>query len=357
MSEDGQTTNKTVMITGATGFVGSWITRRLLESGCRVQAAVRDARNGEKLHPLRDLADELSGEIRFFEADLCRPGSYAEAMAGCEVVFHTASPFFLQVGDAQQDLIEPALEGTRNVLGEAGRHDTVRRVVVTSSCAAIYGDNADSPRNGDRFTEADWNVTSDATHKAYSYSKTLAETEAWKLAEAQDRWDLVTINPSLVLGPGIYPSPTSGSFELVHQLAGGRLKSGVPEYYFGVVDVREVAEAHHKAGLDPDVPSGRYILSAHDSSLPELVTVLRDKYGDRYPFPRRILPKWAAWLFGPFVDKSVTRRIISRNVGVPSRFDNTRSREILGVCYRPVRESLIDMFEEMRRVERVRFSP
>jgi len=342
------------MITGSTGYVGSWITRYLLEAGCTVHAAIRDAANEEKLHPLNDLAAALPGEIRFFESDLLKPGSYSEAMSGCEVVFHTASPFLLKIGNAQKELIEPALEGTRNVLEEANRQESVKRVVLTSSCAAIYGDNADPALNGIQFTESDWNTTSDLSHKPYSFSKTLAEREAWKIAEAQKRWSLVTINPSLVLGPGIYSAPTSGSFELVEQLASGRLKAGVPDYYFGVVDVREVAEAHVKAGFGDRNLSGRFILSSHDSSLPELVAILRGKFGDRYPFPKRTLPKWVAWLFGPLVDKSVTRRIVAGNVGVPSSFDNTRSKDVLGISYRPLEESLIGMFEEMVRVGTVK---
>jgi len=352
-NESSTTTGVRVMITGATGYVGSWITRLLLEKGCTVHAAVRGAGDDTKLGPLEKLADGMPGEIRFFEADLLKAGSYAAAMEGCEVVFHTASPFKLHVDDPQTELIEPALEGTRNVLHEAGREDSVRRVVVTSSCAAIYGDNADVPQNGERFTEADWNDTSSITHKAYSYSKTLAEKEAWELVKAQERWDLVTINPSLVLGPGLYEAPTSGSFELVRQLAGGRMKSGVPDYGFGVVDVREVADGHVRAGLEKSAPADRYILSGYDSGLPELAAILRKTYGERYPFPERTLPKWAAWLFGPLVDKSVTRRIIARNVGVRARFDNARSREVLGIHYRPIEESLTDMFEEMIRVGQV----
>lgn len=337
-----------VLVTGASGYIAGWIVRRLLEEGCTVHAAVRDPGNREKCGPLEALAKELPGKLRIFAADLLDDGSYAAAMDGCEVVLHTASPFLMRFTDARRELIEPALEGTRNVLTEATRTDTVKRVVVTSSCAAVYGDNADiRDAAGEAFTEADWNTTSSLDHKPYSYSKTLAEKEAWKQARGQNRWSLLALNPSLVLGPGIQPMTRSGSFELMRDLGNGTLAMGVPVYPFGAVDVRDVAEAHLRAGLDASVESGRYILSGHDTDLAELAGILRGEFGDRFALPRRVLPKWLVWLAGPFVDPSLTRAVIGRNVGIRAAFDSRRSREVLGIRYRPLKKSAVEMFEQM----------
>ncbi len=183
--------NQPVMVTGATGYVAGWIVQQLLDQGITVHAAVRDPTNKAKLKYLDQLADNAPGHIRYFQSDLLQPGSYAEAMQGCQLVFHTASPFTLNVKDPLKDLVEPAQLGTRNVLQQANQTLSVRRVVVTSSCAAIYGDNCDMLlAQGPMFTEQDWNTTSSLTHQPYSYSKTLAEREAWNIAEAQDRWYL-----------------------------------------------------------------------------------------------------------------------------------------------------------------------
>jgi nucleoside-diphosphate-sugar epimerase len=348
MSKSSESIPSPVMVTGATGYIAGWLVRNLLEKGYMVHAAVRDSGNPAKVGHLQELADSLPGDIRFFESDLLKEGSYAEAMRDCSVVFHTASPFLLKFENPQTDLIEPALSGTRNVLASVNATTSVKRVVVTSSCAAIYGDNADVQQTaGGEFTEEDWNTTSSLEHKPYSYSKTLAEREAWKMAKAQDRWTLVAINPSLVLGPGIQKGITSGSFQLIRDLAGGKMKSGVPDYGFGAVDVRDVAKAHLRAGLDIAVPSGRYIVSGHDSSLLELAAILRIRYGDAFPVPRRVLPKWLAWLFGPLVDKSVTRRLIARNVGISAPFNHEKSVRELGLNYRSLEESLLEMVEEM----------
>ncbi len=173
-------------------------------------------------------------------------------MQGCSVVFHTASPFTINVQDPQRDLIDPAVKGTRNVLEDVNRTESVRRVVLTSSCAAIYTDAADCANApGGTLTEEVWNTTASLDYQPYSYSKTLAEKEAWTIAEQQDRWDLVVINPSLVLGPAINDLPTSESFRILKMLGDGTMKAGAPRLGIGVVDVRDLAEAHLAAAFPP----------------------------------------------------------------------------------------------------------
>ncbi len=336
-----------VLVTGATGYVAGWIVRRLLDAGRTVHAAVRDPANSKKVSPLEAAAANAPGTIRFFRSDLLDEGSYAQAMAGCAVVFHTASPFTRAVDDPRKDLLDPAKSGTRNVLGEARRTPTVRRVVLTSSVAAVFGDNADISKSKSlRFTEEDWNTTSSLSHQPYSYSKVEAEREAWQIASQQDRWDLVAINPSLVLGPALNPFATSESFHLIRQLGNGHLGTGVPDYFVGAVDVRDVADAHIAAAQRPGA-TGRYIVSGHDTSFPEMARMLRNHYGDRFRFPARTLPKWLVWLLGPMVERATTRAIIRRNVGIPVHADNSKSIRELGITYRPLEDSLIDMFEQL----------
>lgn len=340
-------TSAPVLVTGATGYVAGWLVKRLLEEGFTVHAAVRNPSNTEKLKYLNALADQSPGQLQYFQSDLLTLGSYAEAMQGCTVVFHTASPFTIAVDNPQKDLIEPAQLGTRNVLEQANQTESVKRVVVTSSCAAIYGDSADLEMvPGDLFTEADWNTTSSLTHQPYSYSKTLAEQEAWKIAKTQDRWNLVTINPSLVLGPGINPFATSESFSLIKQLGDGTMKMGVPNYQMGVVDVRDVAEAHLAAGFTPNA-QGRHITSGYNTNFPQMAEILRAHFGEAYPFPKSVLPKALIWLVGPLLDSSMTRKIIAKNVGVPFGVDNSKSIQKLGLTYRPLATSLTDMFQQL----------
>ena len=339
--------NKPVMVTGATGYVAGWLVKRLLDEGLNVHAPVRDPNNPEKLKYLNQIAESAPGEIKYFKADLLDKGSYAEAMAGCQIVFHTASPFKIDVVDPQKELIDPAQLGTRNVLEEVNRTPSVKRVVLTSSCAAIYGDNADLKKTPNGiFTEDIWNTSSSLDHQPYSYSKTVAEKEAWKINEKQTHWDLVTINPTLVMGPGINPHATSESFNIVKQFGDGSMKAGAPRIGFGVVDVRDLAEAHFKAAFTPEA-KGRYITSGHNTDFLSMAETLLDKFGEDYPIPRKAMPKWLVWLVAPMVNKAMTRKIVARNVNVPWKGDNSKSVRDLGMKYRPLKESMNDFFQQM----------
>lgn len=336
-----------VLVTGATGYVAGWIVKTLLERGHTVHAAVRDPSKKDKLRHLDAIAEGCGGTIRYFAADLMRPRSYAEAMAGCSVVFHTASPFTTDVTDPIKELIEPAQLGTRNVLEEATRTPSVKRVVLTSSCAAIYGDNADlaaTPRGV--FDEDVWNTSSSVEHQPYSYSKTLAEREAWAIAERQSQWDLVVMNPCLVMGPGTSPHATSESFAILRQFGDGTLRMGAPRLGMGVVDVRDLAEAHYRGAFTASA-KGRHVIAGHDSDLADWGAILEDRFGSRYPLPTRSLPKWMVWLVGPMSNKALTRKSVSLNMNLPWKGDNSKSVRELGMTYRPLATTITDMFQQM----------
>ncbi len=337
---------KPVLVTGATGFVAGWIVKRLLEEGITVHAAVRNPDNKQKLAHLDEIAEKSSGSIKYFKSDLLKEGSYDKAMEGCELVFHTASPFTLDVKDAQKELIDPAVNGTENVLKSANAASSVKRVVVTSSCAAIYTDAIDTQNapNG-AITEEVWNTTASLDYQPYSYSKTLAEKKAWEMAEKQEAWDLITINPSFVMGPALNKGAiTSESYNILKQMGGGQMKMGVPKLGIGLVDVRNVAEAHMKAGFTPEA-KGRYITSAHNTNFLDMALSLQEKYGDKYPLPGKALPKWLVMFIGPFLNKELTRRYLKANVNIPFSADNSKIKEELGVEFRPMKESMEDAFE------------
>lgn len=336
-----------VLVTGASGYVAGWLVKGLLEAGFTVHAAVRDPSSQTKVGHLAEMAEDAPGRIAFFKADLLDDGSYGEAMAGCEVVFHTASPFTSRITEPQRELVDPALVGTRNVLTTAASTPAVRRVVVTSSCAAIYGDNVDVARAPNQtLTEAQWNQTSRLDHQPYFYSKTVAERAAWEIADAQDQWRLVTINPSLVVGPGVAAAHTSESFTVIRQFADGTMKTGAPPLEIGMVDVRDVAEAHMRAGFLPDA-EGWHITSAGTMSFVQLGRALSARMGPDWPFPTSELPKWLVWLIGPFASKTVTRAFVEKNMGHPWRADNSKAREALGVTFHDVADAAAEMVRQM----------
>ena len=336
-----------IMVTGATGYLAGVIVKQLLEAGHTVHATVRNPDNTDGLKYLNAIAAGTPGQIKYFKADLMDAASFEAPMAGCELVIHTASPFFLNVKDAQTELIDPAVNGVRNVLNAANATSSVKRVVMTSSCAAIYSTNAEikSMPEG-KLTESVWNTKSSLTDEPYSYSKTLAEREGWKIAGEQDRWDLIAINPSFILGPGINPQTTGESYSVMMQFGSGAMANGVPNFRIGMVDVREVAAAHIKAGFTPEA-SGRYILSAHNSGFPEMAAALKAKFGDQFRISDKQMPKFVVWLFGPMINPALTRKRVAESAGIDFVADNSKSVRELGIEYRPMADSVTELFQQL----------
>lgn len=337
---------KPVLVTGGTGYLASWIIKMLLEEGCNVHATVRDLSNSNKVEHLKTIAEASAGQMKLFKSDLLDNGSFDEPMGDCELVMHTASPYFITgINNPTEELIRPAKEGTRNVLESAKRTPNVKRVVLTSSVVAMYGDNADiALTSGGVFTENDWNITSSAEHQPYSYSKTVAEKEAWAIAKEQDQWDLITINPGWILGPSVSRRKDSMSIGTMIQFGNGTFKTGVPELWTGIVDVRDVAAAHIKAGYTPEA-NGRHIIVSEEATLLDIANTLRKHFGDGYPFPRRQAPKFLFWLIAPMM--GYTRKYVSKNVGIQTKFDNSYSKTDLDMSYIAIEQTVKDHFQQI----------
>ena len=331
------------LVTGASGFVAAHLTRLLLEAGYTLHATVRSLSQTAKLRPLHALRQQFPGRLSLFEADLLKPGSFDAAMAGCAVVHHVASPFLLpeKITDGRRQMLEPALQGTRNVLGGVERTPSVQRVVMTSTVGAIFGDYIDVRQMKDGvLTEAYFNTSSTLENNPYHLSKVEAEKEAWRLHGLQQRWSLVTINPGLILGPSLTPESVSGSLFLLDEMLRGVLFYGMPDLSLTTVDVREVALAHLRAAERP-AAHGRYILAEKEMiSFVEISKILRSVHPRPWLLPRHTIPDWLVRLIGPAF--GLTPEYIRNHLGIRFPVDNRRSIEELGITYRPIRETLTE---------------
>eukprot|EP00980_Cylindrotheca_fusiformis_P023581 scaffold10626_cov112-Cylindrotheca_fusiformis.AAC.12 len=311
------------------GYVAGPLVKSLLEAGLTVHCAVRDPEKEEKVKHLVDAAEGTKGTVKFFKGDLLDEGSYEEAMKGCSVVFHTASPFFMNADPSKVDeqLLEPAVTGTRNVLNSVAKTPSVKRVVVTSSIAATCSDPTDRLNEpGQVITEECWNKTASREYNPYAYSKTLAEKEAWKMADAQSQYKLVVVNPGLVLGPGLKVHPTSTSYGIMKQVGKGDYADGAPGNGKAIVDVRSVAKIHVAAGFS-DKAEGRYLAIGHNTSWYEMFAeIMAPKLPD-YPLPKRKIPSES----GEYVE---------------FKTKNDKSIRDFGIEYIPLETTLLDMFHQ-----------
>jgi nucleoside-diphosphate-sugar epimerase len=335
-----------VLVTGANGYVASWLVKYLLEDGFNVRATVRDKMNAKKVGHLNKLATEHPGKLELFNADLFNDGEFDQPMSGCELVFHTASPFIVRgLSDPQKELIEPALKGTHNVLDSANKTESVKRVILTSSVVAIYSDNIDTLGQKDGiFSEEDWNKTSSIDHQPYNYSKTLAEQEAWKMVKAQDRWDLVVMNPGLVLGPSLAQASDSTSLSTILEIMDGTMRTGAPNLRFPVVDVRDVAKAHIKGAMN-EKANGRHVLVSSSASVMEMAAWIKQALPGRCKLPLWEAPKFLIWIIAPIF--GITRDFVKRNVGYPIEFNNNRARTELSLEFMPVEISVKDHAQQV----------
>ena len=270
---DGRAGPVTVCVTGATGFVASWLVADLLRKGEHVRGTVRDRTRAGHLTSLPGAAERLT----LVEADLQTPGAFDDAVAGCTTVFHTASPYVVDVEDPQRDLVDPAVQGTLNVLGACRRAPGVARLVLTSSMAAV----TDEPDSDHVLTEADWNTKSTLDRNPYYLSKTLAERAAWDfMARERPRFDLVVVNPFVIMGPSLSRAVNTSNQILVDLVKG--VYPAIISLTWGLVDVRDVATAHVRAAEVP-AASGRYLCAQQPVTMRQIVGWLREAgFGARH---------------------------------------------------------------------------
>jgi dihydroflavonol-4-reductase len=339
-------TTSPVCVTGASGFIASRLVLELLERGYRVRGTVRSVKKDKELAHLRGLPGAAE-RLELVEADLLTPGAYDAAVAGCEYVMHTASPYVLDVKDAQKDLVDPAVQGTRNVLSAAQKAGTVKRVVLTSSMAAI----TDEPESDHVLTEKDWNDKSTLDRNPYYLSKTLAEKEGWRFVEAdKSRFDLVVINPFLVIGPSLSASINTSNQMFIDMLAG--TYPGIMNLTWGFVDVRDVAEAHVRAMETPGA-NGRYICAGETISMRDMVALLGEHgYGEGYKLPKIGLDcsigDFTVKLSSYLQPKGVGS-YLRTHVGRVPRYDTSKIQRELGMRFRPVKASILDTMADLDR--------
>ncbi|KAL0460954.1 UNVERIFIED_CONTAM: Cinnamoyl-CoA reductase 1 [Sesamum latifolium] len=265
--------NSTVCVTGASGYIASWLVKFLLQRGYTVKASVRDPNDPKKTQHLLSL-DGAKERLHLLKANLLEEGSFDSVVEGCVGVFHTASPFYHAVTNPQEELIDPALKGTLNVLGSCAKTPSIKRVVLTSSVAAVAYNG--KPRTPEVVVDESWWSNPELCREMqqwYVLSKTLAEDAAWKFVKEKGI-DMVTINPAMVIGPLLQPTLNTSSAAILNLINGAET---YPNSTFGWINVKDVANAHILAYENPSA-NGRYCLVESVAHFSEVMKILRELY-------------------------------------------------------------------------------
>lgn len=334
-----------ILVTGGSGFIGSYSILQLLAAGHQVRTTVRSLkREGDVRAMLKEGGAEPGDRLSFIAADLENDAGWSEAVAGCEYVLHVASPFPPNVPTHEDELIVPAREGALRVL-RASRDAGVRRVVLTSSFAAIgYGKKPQETP----FDERSWTDPHGDDALPYVKSKTLAERAAWDFIDKEgDGLELSVINPVAVFGPVLGPD-FSTSILLVKRLMDGAMP-GCPQLYFGVVDVRDVADLHIRAMTNPAAKGERFLAVAGDfMSIQDIAGTLKRHMGAwAKRVPTRRLPNWMVRI-AAMRDPAV--RQILPELGKKKNATGEKARRMLRWAPRSNEDAIIATAESLARL-------
>ncbi len=264
-----------VLVTGGSGYVGTRLIAALLDEGREVRATVRSLDGEADVRAAVRRAGVDDTGLELVTADLSSDDGWAAALDGVEEVHHVASPIPSSQPRDPDELIVPAREGTVRVLA-AARDAGARRVVLTSSFAAV----GYSPKPVRDYTEADWTDPDTPGLPPYPRSKAIAERAAWDFIESEGGdIELVVVNPTFIAGPSLVPSLRS-TLTYFKMIIEGTMPA-LPRQRFGVVDVRDVADAHIKAMATPDAAGKRYLLLADGPTITWLgmAQILHDHLG------------------------------------------------------------------------------
>jgi dihydroflavonol-4-reductase len=330
-----------VLVTGGSGFLGGWCVIELLRRGYTVRTTIRSLSREPQVRATVGSEVDSADRLKVLAADLGSDDGWTEAVEGCGCVLHVASPFPSKQPKDPDELIVPAREGTLRVL-RASLDAGVRRVVVTSSVAAITGA---SVAPGAPLTEADWTDLANPKLTPYTRSKTIAERAAWDFVRDRDAVEkLAVVNPGAIIGP-VLNDDLSYSLQAVTRLLGGM--PGMPRLGFSLVDVRDVAELEIKAMTAGQAGGERFIAATKFLWMAEIGEVLRERLGEAASkVPSRTVPDLlvrAMALFDPDI------RSVIGGLGKRTELSSEKARNTLGWAPRSIEDTIAETGESLIR--------
>ncbi len=321
----------TVLVTGGSGFLAGWTIRKLLEQGHSVRTTVRSSDKGDLVQAMLNEVGVDTTSYSYAIADLGAAEGWDDAMADIDYVLHTASPLG---GEDHNDpsLIPTAKAGALNVINAAIKAE-VQKVVMTSSAAAVFPGRKDTRQDID---ETYWTDMDNKLVTNYMRSKVVAERAAWDTIATQNTTKLVTILPGGIFGPFMAGRNSSTDLLFTTLLKG----TPSPKATYNVVDVRDLAELHIMAMVDPRADGERFIAQPGTITMPEMARYLKDTLGERAAkISTATIPDFVIKVGAKF---SSPLAVINTLVGMKHSHESTKAQRLLGWQPRPVKETVLD---------------
>ena len=325
-----------VLVTGASGYIGSHIVANLLSKGKVVRATVRDASDPERIDHLRKMEVAKGGSLEIIEMNLLDSESVHRAVYGCKEVIHTAAVVVLKSKNPQEKIVDPSVVGTQNVLDAIDSSETVECLVHTSSTAAIRPQRWE---DGQTLTTDTWAEDADIENNPYGLAKFSAERLVRNWHSSNNNGPrMVTINPCVVLGPPLSKRHLRGSPSFIMMLLKREIPFVIP-MHISIVDVRDVAEAHVRA-LSRGDSGGRYLVVSGQMWWKEVAMAIK-KGNPTMKIPTKQIPYFLSLvvsIFHPRVSLSWARMHLGKRL----YWDASPAEKDLGMEWRSPEESLLD---------------
>jgi len=329
--------NGVVLVTGASGYIGSHVVANLLSKGRVVRGTVRDASDPERVEHLREMEVAEGGSLEIVEMDLLDRDSVHNAVSGCRSVIHTAAVVVLKSKRPQEKIVDPSVIGTKNVLDAIDASETVEHLVHTSSTAAI---RPQKWNDGQTLTTDSWADDATLENNPYGLAKFSAEriVREWHTKKGESGPRMVTINPCVVLGPPLSKRHLDGSPSFVMTLLNRDIPAVVP-MHISIVDVRDVAEAHVRA-LSKGDNAGRYLVVSGQMWFRDIAKSLK-KANPELRIPTRQLPYSLSLLVSLFHPK-ISLAWARTHLGKRLFWDASPAERDLGMAWRNPEDSLLE---------------
>ncbi len=334
---------QTVLVTGGSGYVGTWAIATLLQQGYRVRTTVRSLEREPAVCAAVAETVDPENRLAFFVANLLSDEGWDQAAEGAHFILHIASP--MPAGEFKgQDVIRPAREGTLRVL-KAGAKAGAKHVVMTSSTVAAQP--AAGAAGGLLTDEAVWTDTSSkptTDFAQYAQAKTLAEQDAWGFVKGLGgQITLATILAASVQGP-VLGKDYSASVDLIARLLEGHVPA-IPRMGFSVVDVRDLVGLHLRAMTAPEAAGQRFVASGDFLWMADIAQLLRDRLGSRAAqVTTRLAPDVLVRFAGLFDSDA---RQIGPLLGAKHEYSAAKAETLLGWRPRPASETVVDTAESL----------
>ena len=336
-----------VLLTGVTGFIALHCCKQLLDQGYAVRGTLRDKIRQEEVITAMKESNTYVENLEFIELDLLSDEGWEEAAKDCDYVMHIASPISASDSVDEEVLIRPAVDGTLRVLN-AAKTNKAKKVILTSSIASVF--YADTYKKN--YDENDWSDIDSNKITPYAKSKTLAERSAWEFINnlnEDEKFPLTVFCPYMVLGPAL--SPDLGVTNvMIQMLTSGKLL-GTPNIHLGIVDVRDVAQAHVEAISNQESNYERFILCTSSFWLHEISQILINAGFTKAPTLR--LPNFVVRFAALF---SARARESVRMLGEPQFLSKEKVKTVLNWQPRPVEETIVETAKSLEGQDQISIS-